>query len=91
MPGGNWQKKRAPDSGPPNNWISRFGGSAWTRDGLKGQYYYHAFLPEQPDLNWRDPHVARALADDDPRPVTRPELMRLAEACRASVPSRRAA
>jgi len=42
----------APDGGPPNKWISRFGGSAWTRDGVTGQYYYHAFLPEQPDLNW---------------------------------------
>jgi hypothetical protein len=35
--------------------------------------------------------IARALADDDPRPVTRTQLLRLAEACRASVPSRRAA
>jgi len=53
----------APDGGPPNNWISRFGGPAWTRDGVTGQYYYHAFLPEQPDLNWRNPHVRREMID----------------------------
>ena len=43
----------APDGGPPNNWISDFGGSAWEWDEATGQYYYHAFLKEQPDLNWR--------------------------------------
>jgi hypothetical protein len=37
----------------PNNWISDFGGPAWTWDEATGQYYYHAFLKEQPDLNWR--------------------------------------
>ena len=37
----------APNGGPPNNWTSRFGGPAWTRDAATGQYYYHAFLPEQ--------------------------------------------
>ncbi len=42
-----------PGGGRPNNWISRFGAPAWTRDPATGQYYYHAFLPEQPDLNWR--------------------------------------
>src|SRR5512147_2157925 len=42
----------APDGGPPNNWLSHFGGSAWTLDEATGQYYMHAFLPEQPDLNW---------------------------------------
>jgi alpha-glucosidase len=45
----------APDGGPPNNWISDFGGSAWEWDEATGQYYYHAFLKEQPDLNWRNP------------------------------------
>ncbi|HVY79550.1 MAG TPA: alpha-amylase family glycosyl hydrolase [Steroidobacteraceae bacterium] len=53
----------APDGGPPNNWLSRFGGSAWTCDERTGQYYYHAFLKEQPDLNWRNPEVRHAMAD----------------------------
>ncbi|HEY0419247.1 MAG TPA: alpha-amylase family glycosyl hydrolase, partial [Acetobacteraceae bacterium] len=52
-----------PDGGPPNNWLSRFGGSAWEFDERTGQYYYHAFLAEQPDLNWRNPAVRRAMAD----------------------------
>jgi alpha-glucosidase len=51
------------DDGPPNNWVSIFGGSAWERDPLTGQYYYHAFLKEQPDLNWRNPAVRRAMWD----------------------------
>jgi alpha-glucosidase len=45
----------------PNNWLSCFGGSAWTFDEGSGQYYYHAFLPEQPDLNWRNPEVVEAM------------------------------
>jgi len=45
----------------PNNWLSNFGGSAWTFDEGSGQYYYHAFLPEQPDLNWRNPEVVQAM------------------------------
>jgi alpha-glucosidase len=51
----------APGGGPPNNWISDFGGSAWTWDEGSGQYYLHAFLPEQPDLNWRHPEVRAAM------------------------------
>jgi alpha-glucosidase len=47
----------APGGGPPNNWLSNFGGPAWTLDEATGQYYYHAFLAEQPDLNWRNPAV----------------------------------
>src|SRR6187549_2897691 len=43
----------APGGGPPNNWISNFGGDAWELDPMTGQYYYHAFLKQQPDLNWR--------------------------------------
>lgn len=45
----------------PNNWRSNFGGPAWTFDVKTGQYYYHAFLPEQPDLNWRNPEVVEAM------------------------------
>ena len=51
----------APGGGPPNNWLSEFGGEAWTCDAATGQYYHHAFLPEQPDLNWRNPHVRAAM------------------------------
>jgi len=51
----------APDGGPPNNWLSQFGGPAWTLDQLTGQYYYHAYLREQPDLNWRNPEVREAM------------------------------
>jgi len=50
-----------PDGGPPNNWISNFGGSAWEYDAPSGQYYYHAFLKAQPDLNWRNPEVRAAM------------------------------
>jgi len=53
----------APDGGPPNNWISDFGGSAWAWDEATGQYYYHAFLEEQADLNWRNPAVRAAMYD----------------------------
>lgn len=53
----------APGGQPPNNWISDFGGPAWEWDAATGQYYYHAFLKEQPDLNWRNPRVRRAMYD----------------------------
>jgi alpha-glucosidase len=52
-----------PGGGPPSNWISEFGGSAWTFDQATGQYYYHAFLPQQPDLNWRNGEVRAAMLD----------------------------
>ncbi|VTU30467.1 Oligo-1,6-glucosidase [Variovorax sp. PBS-H4] len=51
----------APDGGPPNNWVSNFGGAAWTLDPATGQYYSHSFLKEQPDLNWRNPEVRAAM------------------------------
>jgi alpha-glucosidase len=51
----------AADGGPPNNWLSEFGGGAWQWHADSGQYYYHAFLPEQPDLNWRNPRVREAI------------------------------
>jgi alpha-glucosidase len=61
----NWYIWRdpAPDGGPPNNWLSEFGGSAWEYDRASAQYYYHAFLPCQPDLNWRNPEVRAAMFD----------------------------
>jgi alpha-glucosidase len=54
-----WRPGRG--DGPPNNWLSAFGGSAWTLDPLSGEYYYHLFLKEQPDLNWRSPAVKEAM------------------------------
>jgi alpha-glucosidase len=51
----------APDGGPPTNWLAQFGGSAWEYDEATGQYYYHAFLKEQPDLNWRNREVREAM------------------------------
>ena len=53
----------APGGGPPNNWISVFGGSAWTLDDTTGQYYLHSFLREQPDLDWRNAEVRAAMFD----------------------------
>ena len=53
----------APGGGPPNNWISDFGGSSWEWDAATGQYYLHAFLKQQPDLNWRDPELRAAMTD----------------------------
>ena len=64
----------------PNNWLSNFGGSAWQFDEATGQYYYHAFLPEQPDLNWRNPEVVQAML----------EVPLLARARRRRLPRRRA-
>jgi len=55
-----WAEPR-PDGGPPNNWLSRFGGSAWEWDAGSEQYCYHAFLPEQPDLNRRNAEVRAAV------------------------------
>jgi alpha-glucosidase len=49
-----------PDGSPPNNWRSVFGGPAWEWDEGTSQYYFHAFLKQQPDLNWRNPAVREA-------------------------------
>lgn len=51
----------APDGGPPNNWVSIFGGPAWQLDPRTGQDYLHSFLVEQPDLDWRNPQVVEAM------------------------------
>src|SRR5437879_12348034 len=55
-----WREPAA-DGGPPNNWLSEFGGSAWQYDAATRQYYYHAFLAQQPDLTWRNPAVPQAI------------------------------
>jgi alpha-glucosidase len=47
----------------PTNWVSNFGGSAWTWHEGRGAFYYHAYLPEQPDLDWRNPEVRAAMLD----------------------------
>ncbi|MDK2797551.1 MAG: alpha-glucosidase [Tepidiphilus sp.] len=47
----------------PNDWESIFGGPAWTRDEVTGEYYLHLFFPEQPDLDWSNPAVRQALAE----------------------------
>ncbi|MCR0983589.1 alpha-amylase family glycosyl hydrolase [Roseomonas populi] len=52
-----------PGGGPPNNWLANFGGSGWEYDEATGQYYFHSFLKEQPDLNWRNPAVRQAMYD----------------------------
>ena len=56
-----WRDGR--DGGPPNNWCSVFGGSAWECDPSSQQYYYHCFFKQQPDLNWRNPAVKNAMFD----------------------------
>jgi alpha-glucosidase len=53
----------APDGGPPNNWLSYFGGPAWTFDEPTGQYYLHNFDPAQPEFNYRNSDAKRAMFD----------------------------
>ena len=55
-----WRDGKGPGK-PPNNWFSWFGHSAWTLDSSTNQYYYHYFYTEQPDLNWRNPEVQKAM------------------------------
>jgi alpha-glucosidase len=57
-----WRDGKAPGV-PPNNWLSSFGGSAWQFDPKTDQYYYHYFAIGQPDLNWRNPAVEKAMFD----------------------------
>lgn len=59
----NWYLWRDPAPGgkPPSNWTSIFGGSGWEFDEKTGQYYYHMFYREQPDLNWRNPDVRQEM------------------------------
>jgi alpha-glucosidase len=57
-----WRDGKGPGI-PPNNWESVFGGSAWKYDPTTGQWYYHKFYAEQPDLNWRNPEVEKAMFD----------------------------
>jgi alpha-glucosidase len=52
-----------PSGEPPTNWLSMFGGPGWEWDEQTGQFYFHAFLKEQPDLNWRNPDVRSAMYD----------------------------
>jgi alpha-glucosidase len=51
----------SPVDGPPNNWKSVFGGSAWAHDECSGRWYLHTFYPEQADLDWRNPEVVAAM------------------------------
>ena len=53
----------SPGGGVPNNWLSHFGGPAWTFDEKTGQYYLHQFVKQQPDLNYRNPEVLKAMLD----------------------------
>jgi alpha-glucosidase len=55
--------KKGKEGKPPNNWYSTFGGSAWELDPATGEYYYHFFFKEQPDLNWHNPEVKKAMFD----------------------------
>jgi alpha-glucosidase len=57
-----WRDGKGPGK-PPNNWQSWFGHSAWEFDAKTGQWYYHHFYVQQPDLNWRNPEVRKAMYD----------------------------
>lgn len=59
-----WQKGKGKDGRkPPNNWTSRFGGSAWAYDEASGEFYLHLFTKKQPDLNWDNPKVRQEVHD----------------------------
>ncbi|MDR3216850.1 MAG: alpha-glucosidase [Clostridiaceae bacterium] len=59
-----WRKGRGKDGKkPPNNWTSRFGGSAWAYDDATSEWYLHLFTKKQPDLNWDNPKVRKEVHD----------------------------
>jgi len=61
----DWYIWKSPANGKePNNWYSTFGGSAWEMDEATGEYYYHYFFKEQPDLNWKNPEVWEAMFNE---------------------------
>ena len=64
-PGVTAYQKRFEHDGmvPPNNWVSLFGGSAWEWVPARKQFYYHRFYKQQPDLNWNNPAVEKAMFD----------------------------
>lgn len=64
-PKGDWYiwADSADDGGPPNNWLSSFGGPAWTWEPRRSQYFYHPFLPCQPALNLQNPETLAAMLD----------------------------
>src|SRR3972149_4973580 len=64
-PRGVWPPRRAPPPGQryPNNWQSVFGGRAWEWDEATRQFYYHMFLKQQPDVNWRNPALRQTMMD----------------------------
>ncbi len=57
-----WRSGGGPTE-PPTHWTSIFGGYAWTWDAKTQQWYYHIFLPQQPDVNWRNPELRKAMYD----------------------------
>jgi len=59
-------RPRTPDGAPPNNWVTSWsedGAPAWSIDPVTDEWYLHLFLPQQPDLNWRNPEVVEAMHD----------------------------
>ena len=58
-----WRENPRGKQVPPNNWQSVFGGKGWQFDEKTGQYYFHMFVKEQPDLNWRNPDVYKKMMD----------------------------
>ncbi|MHC1739944.1 MAG: alpha-glucosidase [Anaerolineaceae bacterium] len=58
-----WRDPSGNEKTPPNNWKSVFGGPGWQYDENSGQYYFHMFVKEQPDLNWRNPETYQKMLD----------------------------
>nr|CAD7451879.1 unnamed protein product [Timema tahoe] len=68
--------RRSTSTRPPNNWLSVFGGSAWTWDNVRGQYYLHQFTEDQPDLNFRCPAVRQEMKGVKNLVLTHKEVLR---------------